>query len=291
MSGHRVAEDVSVVIPTIGRDVLEGCLDALAAGETWPAEVVVVDQGDNPSVAFWIERLVSAGLNARHVTSGERGIAAATNKGFGLVGTEFVAVTHDDCRVAREWLSTMMPRLRAAGEVILTGRVEPLGEGHVPTTVTSRERVVYTRPLLDRDVLFPANMGLPVSIIDRIGGFDEDPLLRWAAEDNDWAYRALRAGIPIVYEPDVVVGHLAWRDTEGVAAAYRRYARAQGCFYGKWIRRGDLFLALRAARDLLRGPWLILRGLITRDKSLVQMGLVETTGIDPGIVAGFRRRR
>jgi GT2 family glycosyltransferase len=290
-AAHPVAGDVSVVIPTVGRALLEGCLESISAGTVWPAALIVVDQGASPSVAGWVERLRARGLNARHVPSAETGIAAGTNRGLGLVRTRFVAVTHDDCRVRTEWLATMAALLREAGEVVLTGRVEPEGDGEVPTTVTLPRRTVYTRPLLDRDVLFPANMGLPVTVLERVGPLDEDPLLRWAAEDNDWAYRALRSGVPIVYDPALVVGHLAWRDDAELAATYRRYARAQGCFYGKWLRRGDRFIALRAARDLVRGPWLVLRGLVTRNQGLTAMGRAELAGIGPGILAGLRGPR
>jgi len=282
-----VAEDLSVVIPTVGRPLLEGCLESIAAGDAWPAELIVVDQGGSSAAAGWVERLRARGLHARHVPSARTGIAAGTNQGLRLVRTRSVAVTHDDCRVAPDWLAAMAGRLREAGEVILTGRLEPVGDGEVPTTVTHPHRIVYVRPLLDRDVLFPANMGLPVSVLGRVGLLDEDPLLRWAAEDNDWAYRALRAGVPIVYEPDLVVGHLAWRDEAELAATYRRYARGQGCFYGKWLRRGDRFIALRAARDLLRGPWLLLRGLVTGNRALTRMGRAEVAGIGPGILAGL----
>jgi GT2 family glycosyltransferase len=280
-----------VVIPTVGRPLLEGCLESIAAGGAWPAELIVVDQGASPAVAGWVERLRVRGINARHVPSARTGIAAGTNQGLQLVRTRFVAVTHDDCRVSPDWLASMAERLRGAGEVILTGRLEPEGDGEVPTTVTHPHRIVYTRPLLDRDVLFPANMGLPVRVLERVGWLDEDPLLRWAAEDNDWAYRALRAKVPIVYEPALVVGHLAWRDRLELAATYRRYARGQGCFYGKWLRRGDPFIALRAARDLLRGPWLVLRGLVTGNRVLAGMGRAEVAGIGPGILAGLLHGR
>jgi GT2 family glycosyltransferase len=280
-----------VVIPTVGRPLLQGCLESIAAGSAWPAELIVVDQGASPAAAGWVERLRVRGINARHVPSTGTGIAAGTNQGLRLVRTRFVAVTHDDCRVSPDWLATMAERLREAGEAILTGRLEPEGEGEVPTTVTHRRRIVYTRPQLDRDVLFPANMGLPLSVLKRVGWLDEDPLLRWAAEDNDWAYRALRAKVPIVYEPSLVVDHLAWRDGPELAATYRRYARGQGCFYGKWLRRGDPFIALRATRDLLRGPWLVLRGLVTRNRALVRMGRVEVAGVGPGILAGLLHGR
>jgi len=277
---------LSVVIPTVGRDLLDGCLRSIAEGSHWPAAVIVVDQGSSPAVAAWVDQLRAAGLRAEHLPSDETGIAAATNRGLERVRTPFVAVTHDDCRVAGDWVATMAARLASSGLVVVTGRVEPEGEGAISAVKTSPTPVTYTEPLVDGDVLFPPNMGFPMRVPERIGYFDEHPSLRYAGEDNDWAYRALRAGVPIVYDPTVVVGHVAWQ--RDIGPIYRRYARGQGAFYGKFLRQGDRFIARRAARDLLRGPWLLARGLATRNSDLTAMGHGEVAGILPGILAGMR---
>ena len=39
--------DVTVVIPTVGRPLLRDCLRSIAAGDTWPAELIVVDQSSS----------------------------------------------------------------------------------------------------------------------------------------------------------------------------------------------------------------------------------------------------
>ena len=170
----------------------------------------------------------------------------------------------------------------------MTGRVEPEGDGVVLTIKTHDQPAIYTSPLLDGDVLFPPNMGFAVRLLDRVGWFDEHPSLATAGEDNEWAHRALRAGVRIVYDPTVVVGHLARHTVEDLAALYRRYARGQGAFYGTWLRRGDLFIACRVLRDFVRAPWLLLRGLVTRNPELVWMGRGELMGLLPGILAGVR---
>jgi GT2 family glycosyltransferase len=286
---RSVAPDISVVIPTIGRRLLKGCLDSIAVGSLWPFELIVVDQGSNPDVSDWIRESQRHGLNVRQISSSQSGIAAATNRGLEQVRSTFVALTHDDCRVRPDWLEKASARVREIGESVLTGRVEPEGEGMVLTTITSKEPITYTKPLLDRDVLFPPNMAFPLRLLDRVGYFDEHSSLRLAGEDNEWAYRALRSGVRIVYVPTVVVSHLAWQEPGDVAALYRRYARGQGSFYGKYLRRGDLFIARRALRDLVRAPWLLLRGAASRNPNLIAMGRGEITGILPGIVTGMRR--
>jgi GT2 family glycosyltransferase len=287
--GERsVAADVTVVIPTVGRALLEGCLDSIAAGNVWPGDVVVVDQSRTDLIVPWVARLRSAGLSITHVRSDESGIAAATNRGFERVRTPFVATTHDDCRVRGDWLETISARVRTVGDAIVTGRVEPEGDGVVLTIVTSAEPKTYMKPMIDRDVLFPPNMAFPIRLLRRIGYLDEHPSLRLAGEDNEWAYRALRSGIAIVYDPYSVVSHVAWQARHELKDVYRRYARGQGAFYGKYVRRGDPFIVWRAIRDLARSPWLVTRAALTRDPELMAMGVGELTGLPAGIVAGLR---
>jgi GT2 family glycosyltransferase len=190
--------------------------------------------------------------------------------------------------VRTDWLRRAAMRLHDIGEAILTGRVEPEGDGIVLTVNTADEPTTYRSPLIAGDVLFPPNMAFAVRLLERIGWLDEHPSLATAGEDNEWAHRALRAGVSIVYDPTVIVGHLARHRPEDLPALYRRYARGQGAFYGTWLRRGDPLIARRAARDLLRAPWLLLRGLVTGNSELIAMGRGEVIGLLPGIVAGLR---
>jgi hypothetical protein len=54
---HDVIEDLTVVIPTLGRPILEESLQAIEAGSKWPACIVVVDQGQRSEVARWLAEL------------------------------------------------------------------------------------------------------------------------------------------------------------------------------------------------------------------------------------------
>jgi GT2 family glycosyltransferase len=287
-AARPVADDVTVVIPTMGGPLLQGCLESIADGTVWPAAVVVVDQGASTDVGGWITALRQRGLDIIHLPSPPQGIGAGTNLGLARVRTAYAAVTHDDCRVRPDWIGRLAERLTGAGDAIVTGRVEPDGDGIVLTVKTAAEPATYTAPLLDGDVLFPPNMGFAVRLLMRVGWFDEHPSLATAGEDNEWAHRALRAGVPIIYDPTIAVGHLARHTPAELPGLYRRYARGQGAFYGTWLRRGDRFIARRVARDLLRAPWLLLRGLATRNPELVAMGRGEVAGLLPGILAGLR---
>jgi GT2 family glycosyltransferase len=192
------------------------------------------------------------------------GTAAAMNRGIADTLTPFLGVTHDDCVVAGDWLGQLREALEQERGCIVTGQVIPeQGRGHVPSTVTGEERLVFRRPQLIADRLYPANMALPIELALRVGPFDEDPRLR-LAEDNDWSYRALRKGVPIVFRPEPRVTHIAWRSDAELVQTYRQYARSQGALYGKYIRRCDGFMAARAVLDFTRRGGARLHDLVAR---------------------------
>lgn len=285
-----VLHDLTVVIPTLGRDILERCLEALAGGSARPVEVVVVDQGRREEVGRWAADFSERGLSVRHVPSDGRGRAAAVNLGIELAKTRFVAVTDDDCLAEPDWTVSLVRRLRARPDAVVTGRVEPAGNGPNPSVVTSLEPDEQRRPRLTFDRLSGGNMGVAVDVFRTVGPLDEHPTVR-TAEDGEWAYRALRAGTPILYAPEAVVRHLAWRETAAREDQYRCYARSHGGFYGKYLRRGDVFIAARAAVHLARAGRRWLLGRIRADHEAARLGRAYVLGLGPGILTGLRRDR
>jgi GT2 family glycosyltransferase len=246
----------------------------------------VVDQGRDPDMARWTQSLCLLGIEAQYVPSFQHGRAAGLNEGLERVQTRFVAITDDDCFVDPDWLRHLVSRLRGAPDRVVTGRVKAVGEGVVGVT-SQTERVAH-RPRLTFDTLSGGNMGTSMSVIRRVGLFDPDPRLR-TAEDGEWAYRALRAGVPIVYAPEVAVSHYGWRSEGQRAFQYRDYARSQGGFYGKYLRKGDWFIALRAIVHHLRALKRWLRGLMTGDREMALLGRAYMTGLLPGILVGMKR--
>jgi GT2 family glycosyltransferase len=289
-ASRPVLDDISVVIPTLGRETLVECLERIADGDAWPARVILVDQGANARVAEWVAGQTGRGLRVEHHRAPRRGRAAAVNRGLEGVRTRFVGITDDDCFVAPDWLQRLTEHLRRAPDTIVTGRVEPVGEEEVVALVTSRIPATYLRPRLRHDSLSGGNMGAAMAVLEQIGPLDEDPCLA-TAEDCEYSYRALRRGVPIAYAPDVLVSHLGWRDLSQREATYRSYARSRAGFYGKYLRRGDWFIALRVGIQLLRSSRRWASGIITGDAERALNGRANVLGLVPGLVAGWRRGR
>jgi GT2 family glycosyltransferase len=283
---RRIARDLTVIVPTIGRPILQRCLESISKGSVLPGLIIVVDQGSNPLAKEWIQNLQNAGLNIFHLISHKRSPASARNDGIRNVKSRFISSIDDDCVAETDWLEKMETLLQKTPTTIITGRLEPAGDGIPPTVVTSEIPCLYTKP--SYRILSPlssANMGFSLDIAQRIGEFDEGEM---AAEDNDWAYRALKSGIPIYFAPEVVVYHVHWRDRSQMAATYREYAWGQGAFYGKHLRKGDYSMVLRTAITLFRGIKDFFIGVLQKDRDRKINGFARITHLLPGLVAGLR---
>lgn len=283
-----VLEDISIVIPTLGRAILEQSLYWILEGSAWPGCLVVVEQGANPYVVDWLNRVRDLGIRVKHILSNQRGRSAGINRGLEQAETRFVAITDDDCFVGQDWLRNMANRLRLHPEAVVTGRVDAAGEDMI-VVVTSGTPSVQSRPRLKFDSMSGGNMGTSLAVFRKVGLFEEDPVMA-TAEDAEWSYRALRNGVSLRYEPEVVVAHFGWRDPAKRAEQYRYYALSHGGFYGKYLRRGDLFILARAGGHFLRALRRWIRGKWKGDAELALLGRTYCTNLLPGIAAGLKSK-
>jgi GT2 family glycosyltransferase len=282
-----VLKHISVLIPTLGRPILEECLARIISGTRWPKALLVVHQGNEAYIGDWVNSVNEKGIEAVYMYSAEHGKPAAINLALTRVTTRFVCMIDDDCFVEPDWLQNMYLHLLKNPDWIITGRVEPAGNETV-AIVQSREASVQSRPRLKFDMLVGGNMGVGLDVVRRIGLFDEDPLLRNAAEDVEWGYRALRKGILIEYAPEVVVSHYGWRDRKERSERLKSYGYGHGAFYGKYLRRGDLFILWRATGHLIRALRRWIRGKLRGDAELAILGKAYCLNLLPGLLAGLR---
>jgi len=283
-----VLEDISIVIPTLGRPILEQSLYWILMGNAWPGCLIVVEQGSNSDVAEWLKRVQKIGIEVKHIQSNQRGRSAGINRGLEQTDTRFVAITDDDCFVDEDWLHNMAGKLRQNPDAVVTGRVEAAGEDMV-VVVTSTTPSIQRCPRLKFDSMSGGNMGTSLAVFKRVGLFQEDPVMA-TAEDAEWSYRALRKGVALHYEPEVVVAHFGWRNVDKREEQYRHYALSHGGFYGKYLRQGDLFILARAAGHFLRALRRWIRGWLKRDAELVMLGRAYCLNLFPGILAGLRSK-
>ncbi len=251
-----VDSSISVIIPTLGRPVLEAVLTALGEGSILPAKVIVLDQGEDARTGRWLAPLADKGVAVEHLRDEPCGPAGARNRAMQRLETTYFASLDDDCIPAPDWLEAHLRRLRAEPNAVITGRVEAPAGALAPSTNTGKRERIYRGPH-DGDPLLTGNFSAARAIAARVGPFDERLSV---AEDNDWGHRALRLGVPIIYAPEARVTHENVRTAAEMAPVQDRYALGQGMFFGKHLARGDLLIAWRAMHALLRGAWCWLRG-------------------------------
>jgi GT2 family glycosyltransferase len=277
---------VSVVVPTLGRERLAFCLASLDACRPRADEVILVVQGADQAVRDLVDSY--GGLVTRLLPCAGRGVSRGRNLGIREARNEVIVITDDDCTVATDWIGRAWELVASEPEGIVTGRVLPVGDPlAVPSSKIAAMPYDFTGEV-HAGALFPNNMAFHRSAVVAAGGFDEHFGPAEAAEDNEFCYRWLKAGHVLRYEPELVVWHHDWRTPEELERLYVAYARGQGFFYAKHLRRHDPMMLRYIARDLywaLRG---LASGIVKRRQRWTDPRRGIPHGLLRGLVDGWR---
>ncbi len=288
MSERRIAKQLTIVIPTLGRDCLRASVRAIANGTVLPAQIVLSHQGPAGSLDAMLREFADYGVKIRYVHSNLRGCATGRNTGIREVTTQFFASTDDDCTVDARWVEEIDAALTQRPREIVTGRVLASEVG-APSTITSETPRLYTRSPFKGDGFTGGNFGIALSIFKDVGPFDETEIIRFC-EDNEWSFRAFAKGYSIRYLPAVVVVHLHWREEQDMARVYSQYARSQGGWYGRKLRQGDLSFFFRLLYEITRGAkrWCV--GTLRKDALRKVNGRAFVVDLLGGFTAGWNER-
>ncbi|MBI2865283.1 MAG: glycosyltransferase [Chloroflexi bacterium] len=249
---------VSIIICTRNRSkLLRGTVEAILRGSDLPDEIVVIDQSD-PPLADLAGLEFGHNCQIRHLPTSSLGLGRARNVGIRAARGDILVLIDDDVLVERQWFRTMTEALRRAGpKSAVSGRIlpglAPRPGGFAPSVKVDEEPATY-RGRVDADVLYTNNMGLFRSAFDEVGLFDDrlGAGSRFpSSEDNDFGYRLLEAGYTILYVPEAVVYHLAWRSSRDFVPLRWDYGRGQGAFYAKHLGLRDRYMLRRMARHLI----------------------------------------
>ena len=232
-------------------------VDSVLAGEAVPQELIIIDQSDkiNPALeSYTTERECVV----RYVWTDQVGLSRAENRGIALASHELLTFTHDDVQVAPDWYATIVKALVEAGpKGIVSGQVqishEEVAGGFQLAQKVEKEGAVYAGRI-NKDVLLPLNMAMYRSAPLAIGGFDArlGPGTPFpAAEDNDFGFRLLEKGYRIIYVPQAVIYHRAWREEDSYIGLRWAYGLGRGAFYAKHLSLRDRYILKRMIRDIL----------------------------------------
>jgi GT2 family glycosyltransferase len=208
-------------------------------------EVIVVDNGSTDATSAVIrDAQARARLPLKYVCEPRPGKSASLNTALSEAKGDVVAFTDDDCVVAPDWLASMIEEFAGDPSIAgIGGRVELYDARDQPYTIRTHRCREQFSPAKLVSLIVGCNMAFTRTALERVGEFD--PTLGpgsdcRAAEDFDLLYRVYKAGLRIVYVPEVLVHHNHGRRTASdVRRLYTGYGISLGAFYGKYILRGD----------------------------------------------------
>jgi GT2 family glycosyltransferase len=276
--------------------LLADCVRDLLAGETLPAELVIVDQSRAPHL--WLKDLGEVqGCRITYRWSHSVGLCRARNEGIAAARHDLLAFTDDDMVVPPTWLKALLETQHAAGpDTVVTGQVLPAPTetpgGFVPALQVGDHTVTYRgRP--GTDVLAAGNMAMYRSLYQRVGPFDERlgagahfP----AADDNDFGYRLLECGFAITYAPDAALYHRPWRAQQDYLRVRWAYGRGQGGFYAKHLSSHDSYMLRRLLGYLARRVYL-LPGRLRHERRRALGDVVNAFAVLVGVVGWSLAKR
>ena len=228
--------EASVIIPTYQSwGDLQECLDCLAAQTIDPDRFEVLVVNNDPDDV--VPNSLRLPANARILAEAKPGSYAARNCGIAAAKANLLFFTDADCRPDPEYLNN---GIRTAEEHPDTGRfggdvvLFPNGKDWTAPELFDRHLGLEQKKWVARGRAVTANLVVRRSVLEHVGPFNDAVL---SGGDMEWNDRATKAGEPILFAEDVVVGHPARKSlSEHVTKA----RRIEGARLRRNAKRGAL---------------------------------------------------
>jgi GT2 family glycosyltransferase len=227
---HTNKPFASVIIITRNRPkILANCLDHLGRQTYTDFEIVVVDSSDN----YETKELLFSWPSVCYLSiwDGRNNMPAARNLGLSSAQGDVVAFIDDDCMVFPDWLENIISgysideKIGGVGGSIIDERFTNL-QHNVVGTVFDDGTVIQNflkenHKNLMVEWLGGGNMSFRRSILNNLGGFDQNYTGNNSYEDVDISARVRKAGYKLLFVPTAVVDHIfATRDLGVVSRDY-----------------------------------------------------------------------
>jgi len=208
-----------IIVNWNGKDYLPTCLRSLQSQTLQDFEVILIDNGSSDGSVEWVQthfpwvHVVTLPCNQGFCGANNRGIAEARGKYVVLLNNDteadgkFLQSLFESIEAHPEagFCATRMIRFHNRSQIDSCGiGLLPLGKGYAISA--GRENQVS---LGQERLVFGACAGAALyrrSMLDQIGGFDEDFFSH--VEDTDLSWRAQLAGYCCIYVPGAIVYHI-----------------------------------------------------------------------------------
>jgi glycosyltransferase involved in cell wall biosynthesis len=238
---------LSVCIPTIRPDTLPVAVSSIMRQSHTDWELLVVGQGVDERMKTATAAVAKGDDRIKYLHLEERGISRARNAAMRAASAPVIAFTDDDCEADADWLERL-DEIFADPEVgCAMGSLEaPPRRQRGFAVVPSVRALDYVHDPSRGMTKFPsgwdwagANFAVRISVIDRVGKFDEHLGVGSefpAAEDVDFGERLEAGKVKVVSSSKLRVKHThGWRYGFKAVYSHRRgYALGYGALVAKW---------------------------------------------------------
>lgn len=243
-----VPQTVSVVIITYARpQYVETCLAHLAALPRSPHEVIVVDASPDARTREVLERS-SPGTRYLRNDLGRGTMSESRQIGLAAATGDVIAFIDDDAFVDERWMDNLLEAYRDHTVAGVGGRADNGIEGESRIGIGSIGRLLPNGDLtgffaadpgrpVDVDHLLGANQSYRRSTLLEIGGIRGNYPGTCLREESDTCLRLRHAGHRLIYDPSVLVRH--------VAAPYQIGGKRFDRRYLYYSRRNHVMLLIR----------------------------------------------
>lgn len=248
---------ISVVIPSHNRsDALAKTLLNLSKQQfTEPWEVIVVNnRSTDDTNDVVLSQCFPTPLRLIHEE--KPGVAAARNAGIAVARGQYIILLDNDILVEPDFIRRHYDLLLSNPGCWIMGNIANLPEQLATPFGKYRETLFGDVPCdsagCEAHWLSGANVSLPRSDWERLGGFDERFLA--GLEDYDLAIRAWDAGIKILLRLSIVAIHNDWAgySIEDYCLRQRLYSQSEPLF---WKKYGDQRVRTTLVRHNLPPDW------------------------------------
>jgi len=186
---------ISVIIPVLnGERFIAEAIQSVLNQNYEPLEIIVVDDGSTDATADVVKSIPG---NIRYHYQQNRGISAARNKGLEMAVGQWIAFIDADDVWLENKLKLQTAILSQNPEIeLVIGFLLPLPFNEIDE--------VTNQQLSSGKTALALQLGSTLirkSVFDNIGGFDTELKL---AEDSDWFFRGMEAGIRVHVMQDTV---------------------------------------------------------------------------------------
>lgn len=180
-------------------------------------ELIVVDNNSDDDTKEISQKLLEKFPKGRYLFEEKKGLSYARNTAYELAETDWICYLDDDVQVPKEFIQQIIKHLKRGEYKAFGGKYLPWYKYGKPYWYMDKYGTYdfpYSKPteLGNNEYLVGAIMVFHKSILLKFNGFNPDLGMRGGTvgygEETELQMKIKDAGIPILYDPDIVIQHL-----------------------------------------------------------------------------------